>query len=119
MERKLSSLCKEAEEERRVDLTAKSSPEKREVARETVAEEPRPMMGPLLHSIGEKTEQERRARCESLSSICYFICVTLLETLCVCVCVYYICIIDGIEMRWFLDLMLVNGGIFHSQMMDG
>lgn len=49
-ERKLCSFCNKLERESSADLTAKRSPEVEE-ARETVAELPRPMVGPLLHSI--------------------------------------------------------------------
>lgn len=57
-ERKFCSLCKRVELESLVDLTAKRSPEA-VVARETAAEEPRPMMGPLVHSIAEIEENSR------------------------------------------------------------
>lgn len=45
------SFCSRPESENSADLTAKSSPEDASAARKTVAEEPRPMMGPLLHSM--------------------------------------------------------------------
>lgn len=54
-----SSLCRNADEENSADLTAKNSPEF-VIASETVAVEPRPMIGPLVQfcsSIG--TEQAK------------------------------------------------------------
>lgn len=50
-DRSLCSVCKDSERDSSDDLTAKRSPEWREVARETVAEEPWPKVWPLLHSI--------------------------------------------------------------------
>ena len=40
-------------------LTAKCSPEGMSVASETVAVAPRPIMGPLVHSMDTKRERER------------------------------------------------------------
>jgi hypothetical protein len=42
-----------------VVLTAKSLPDGVAVASETVAVAPRPIMGPLVHSMDTKTERER------------------------------------------------------------
>ena len=50
------SLCKNADEEKLADLTAKISPVF-EVAIETVAVEPRPMVGPLVQAMFIGTEQ--------------------------------------------------------------
>lgn len=41
-----------------MDLTAKSSPDGLAVASETVAVEPRPKVGPLFHSMGERERDE-------------------------------------------------------------
>lgn len=49
------SFCKNAEDDKSVDLTAKISPEL-EIAIETVAVEPRPMIGPLVQLISIGTE---------------------------------------------------------------
>lgn len=40
-----------------MDLTANSSPDRRAVATETVAVEPRPMVGPLLHSMDQSRKK--------------------------------------------------------------
>lgn len=52
-----------------MDLTAKSSPEETEVARETVAVEPRPMIGPLFRSILERGEHTRNEEEKSARSM--------------------------------------------------
>lgn len=57
-ERKDCSLCNNLERESSVDLTAKSSPEVEAMAREMVAEAPRPMVGPLVQSIGVMIERD-------------------------------------------------------------
>ena len=59
-ERKCCSRCKQLERESSADLTAKSSPEV-VVAIETVAEAPRPIEGPLVHSIEERERERERS----------------------------------------------------------
>lgn len=50
------SFCKNVEEDKLADLTAKISPEF-DIAIETVAVEPRPMIGPLVQLISIGTEE--------------------------------------------------------------
>ena len=51
MERILCSLLSNLDWESSVDFTAKMSPERWEVAMETVAEDPRPRVHPLVQSM--------------------------------------------------------------------
>lgn len=62
-DRKCCSFCKNTEQESSVVLTANSSPDGAAVASETVAVEPRPIVGPLVHSMKiEKQQRENKGR---------------------------------------------------------
>jgi len=113
------SFCNKDEEDKSADLTAKSSPEL-EIAIETVAVEPRPMIGPLVQLISIGTDQKTE---KSLEIVDFFFllesCLSkwlirslyIEKSLCIRVCVFRVC---RSVCMWLWHGALVRSRIRHS-----